>query len=62
VVRGSIAVDPAAPAASGTALAAQLRANGGAEILATLRPRTALSEAEVNAAASAEAASAEAAS
>jgi hypothetical protein len=39
VVRGSIAVDPADPAASGTALAAQLRADGGAEILATLRPR-----------------------
>jgi hydroxymethylbilane synthase len=62
VVRGSIAVDPADPAASGTALAAQLRANGGAEILATLRPRAALSEAEVSAAASAQAASAQAAS
>ena len=62
VVRGAIAVDPADPAASGTALAAQLRATGGAEILATLRPRPATSEAEVNAAASAEAASAEAAS
>jgi hydroxymethylbilane synthase len=57
VVRGAIAVDPADPAASGSALAAQLRANGGAEILATLRPRAALSEAEASAATSAEAAS-----
>ncbi|HYW32373.1 MAG TPA: hydroxymethylbilane synthase [Gemmatimonas sp.] len=37
VVRGSIAVDLRDPAAAGRALAAQLHANGGAEILASLR-------------------------
>lgn len=41
VVRGSIAVDLADPAAAGRALAQQMHADGGAEILASLRPREA---------------------
>lgn len=39
MVRGAIPVDPSDPAASGAALAEQLRGEGGAAILATLRPR-----------------------
>ena len=39
VVRGSIAVNLADPAAAGRALARQLHRDGGAEILALLRPR-----------------------
>lgn len=41
VVRGSITVNLADPAAAGRALAQQMHADGGAEILASLRPREA---------------------